>query len=257
VTGQLQSVNAQQQEHEAALAAAHAARDEADAAAARLERQLAVLGKERDGLKRILASYQQDEARRPLALFACDVWHNLQSTAFAPAAPLYFVQAEPLCFVPGCALSLSRPGLVQCIVGSDAEVGNALGTARTQALEGALQALQKELTLVSDFNKVRRTSLSTADWLSIHIANLCLGIIDCAAHDSPSAARLQAEAALKAKGEELSYQQAEAAAERQCVKAAEAAAHSLEAEAERLSEQVASMQVRLGPAASLELPRLC
>ena len=53
----------------------------------------------------------------------------------------------------------------------------------------------------------------------------------------------QAEAALKAKGEELSSQQAEAAAERQRVQAAEAAARSLEAEAELLSEQVASMQV--------------
>ena len=52
-------------------------------------------------------------------------------------------------------------------------------------------------------------------------------------------------AALKAKGEELSTQQAEAAAERQRAKTAETAAQTLEAEAERLSEQVASMQVRL------------
>ena len=63
MAGQLQAAEARQQEHEGAVATAHAARDEADAAAARLERQLAVLGKERDGLKRILASYQQDAAR--------------------------------------------------------------------------------------------------------------------------------------------------------------------------------------------------
>ena len=55
----------------------------------------------------------------------------------------------------------------------------------------------------------------------------------------------QVDALLKAKGEQLSSQQAEAAAERQRAKAAETAAQSLEAEAERLSEQVASMQVRL------------
>jgi hypothetical protein len=70
MAGQLQAAEARQQEHDAAVAAAQAAREEADAAAARLERQLAVLGKERDGLKRILASYQQEDAREarvPLA----------------------------------------------------------------------------------------------------------------------------------------------------------------------------------------------
>lgn len=45
------------------MAAAQAARSESAAAAARLERQVAVLGKERDGLKRILTTYQQDDAR--------------------------------------------------------------------------------------------------------------------------------------------------------------------------------------------------
>lgn len=60
--GQVQAAERQQQEHEAALAAANTAREESDAAAARLERQVAVLGKERDGLKRILASYQHDDA---------------------------------------------------------------------------------------------------------------------------------------------------------------------------------------------------
>ena len=67
MAGQLQAAEARQQEHDAAVAAAHAAREEADAAAARLERQLAVLGKERDGLKRILASYQQEDAREARA----------------------------------------------------------------------------------------------------------------------------------------------------------------------------------------------
>lgn len=70
MAGQLQAAEARQQEHDAAIAAAHAAREEAAAAAARLDRQLAVLGKERDGLKRILATYQQEdarEARTPLA----------------------------------------------------------------------------------------------------------------------------------------------------------------------------------------------
>ena len=65
--GQLQAAEARQQEHDAAIIAAHAAQQEADAAAARLERQLAVLGKERDGLKRILASYQQEDAREARA----------------------------------------------------------------------------------------------------------------------------------------------------------------------------------------------
>lgn len=58
----MRTAEQRQGEHEAALAAAHAAREEACATTARLERQLALLGKERDGLKRILASYQQDDA---------------------------------------------------------------------------------------------------------------------------------------------------------------------------------------------------
>ena len=70
-----------QQEQEAAQAAAEAVQSEAGAAAARLERQLAVLGKERDGLKRILASYQQDDARACLPIAALTQCFNLRDFA--------------------------------------------------------------------------------------------------------------------------------------------------------------------------------
>lgn len=69
VAGQLRAAEKRQHEHEAGLAAAQGSQSEAAAIAARLERQLAILGKERDGLKRILASYQQDDARACLTLF--------------------------------------------------------------------------------------------------------------------------------------------------------------------------------------------
>ena len=68
-TGQLEEAGQRQQE--AALVAARSAHSDAHATTARLERQLAVMGKERDGLKRILASYQQDDARAPACPSVC------------------------------------------------------------------------------------------------------------------------------------------------------------------------------------------
>lgn len=50
----------QLQQEQAGRGEAAEAREAAVAAAARLERRVALLGQERDGLKRILASYQQD-----------------------------------------------------------------------------------------------------------------------------------------------------------------------------------------------------
>lgn len=107
--GQVQAAERQQQEHEAALAAAHAARDEADATAARLERQLAVQGKERNGLKRILASYQQDDAsahsnplNKTLLSFRPHSWSNMMNTLMPglSAVPLLtsLKRALPLCW---------------------------------------------------------------------------------------------------------------------------------------------------------------
>lgn len=63
----------------------------------------------------------------------------------------------------------------------------------------------------------------------------------------------QVEAALAAKGAELSAKQADAAADRQRAEAAEARVRDLEAEAERLGEEVASMQVWLTTAPNSSL----
>lgn len=59
-TDQLTAAQKQLEYEQAAKAQAAEAQEAAVAAAARLERRVALLGQERDGLKRILASYQQD-----------------------------------------------------------------------------------------------------------------------------------------------------------------------------------------------------
>lgn len=64
-TDQLTAARKQLEYEQAAKAQAAEAQEAAVAAAARLERRVALLGQERDGLKRILASYQQDSTGVP------------------------------------------------------------------------------------------------------------------------------------------------------------------------------------------------
>jgi hypothetical protein len=62
IAGELRTAQESLREADAAAQAARAAEADAATTAARLERKVGLLTKERDGLKRILASYDEDEA---------------------------------------------------------------------------------------------------------------------------------------------------------------------------------------------------
>lgn len=73
-------------EAEARLARTQAAQSEAAAAVARLERKVALLSKERDGLKSILASYDEEEAGLGASLLIPLLSNPLSNCSAATAA---------------------------------------------------------------------------------------------------------------------------------------------------------------------------
>ncbi|KAL4423583.1 hypothetical protein ABPG77_004623 [Micractinium sp. CCAP 211/92] len=138
------AADAARAEAEQAAAAAQAAADQAAAALSRAERKLVLLTKERDGLKGILASYDEEYLNQQGAELGPQQKRIVELEAQAAALHAHVASLEEELGSRGAAAAGATAGAGEAVARAEA------AEARARALEGEAENLGKQLALLQE-----------------------------------------------------------------------------------------------------------